>query len=429
MKKSSKILLAVVLGSGLLAVSGLSASIWVKSPQEKAAEAAPPTASVLTAPVEKRVLKQSVVLRGDVAAAQSFEVTPTARGAGKSVVTAVKAKAGGVVDAGMVVLEVAGRPLVVLPGVKPAFRDLRPGYSGEDIRQLQAALTSLGYQPDETNGTFGPGTKSALAKYFAKIGYPPQPTSDADDALLASAAKQVKQSERALADAQETLGAAPPEQRNAAQKSVDRAVDDLAEARKALAELVSKTGPTLPLSEYVFLPSFPARVDALKAEVGGEVTAPAITLSSGALKVRALLNPGQRDSVKPGMATEIVSEALGGTAEGAVEWIGDLTTDKSNPAGSGYPMIVTPTRPLEQRLAGQNVRLTIAAASSDGEVLVIPLAALFSGADGRVSVIRQSADGREERVPVVPGLHGDGSVAVTGALAPGDRVVVGIQQK
>jgi peptidoglycan hydrolase-like protein with peptidoglycan-binding domain len=428
-KRRGKVFLGVVVGSVGLAVAGLSASVWVKSPQEQAAAAGPPSPSVLTAGVEQRVLNQTLVLRGDVGAAQSMEVTPSAKGTGKPVVTAVRVKEGDAVQSGAVVLEVSGRPLIVLPGDKPAFRDLRPGYTGDDVKQLQQALKSLGFNPGEFAGTFGSGTKAALLKYFAKIGYPATPTGDNDQAQLAAAARQVTQAERAVADAKDALAAVPPAQKATPQKAVDRATEDLAQAKKSQSDLIAATGPTLPLSEYVFLPSFPARVDGLKAAVGAEVAAPAITLSSGALKIRATLASEQRKSVKPGMAVEMVSETEGVTLQGTVESIGELKTDKTNPANTGFPMIVAPKTALEQRLAGQNVRLTISANSSGKPVLVVPLAALFSGSDQKVSVIRRSRDGREERVAVTPGMQGDGWVAIDGALAVGDRVVIGVQQE
>ncbi|KQV21762.1 hypothetical protein ASE03_15845 [Kitasatospora sp. Root187] len=409
--------MAGVVCSVAVAAGGLSASAWVKSPQERAAEAAAPSPSVLTAAVERRVLRQSVVLRGEVVAGQSFEVTPNAKGGGKSVVTAVRVKAGDPVASGSVLLEVGGRPLIALPGAKPAFRDLRPGYTGDDVRQLQSALKSLGYDPGEANGVFGSGTKTALTRLFSAVGYQAQPTGETDEAQLAAAAKQVRQAERAVADARDANDA----------KAAARAADDLAEARKAQADLVARTGPVLPLSEYLFLPGFPAAVGGLKAEVGAEVAAPAITLSSGDLRVRGVLNSEQKNSVKPGMAVEIASEVLGTTVPGTIESIGELRTDKTNPANNGYPLVVTPTKPLDRQLASQNVRLTVAAASTGGEVLVVPLSALFAGADGQVGVVRRSPDGREERIPVAPGLRGDGSVAVTGPLDPGDRVVIGVR--
>ena len=92
------------------------------------------------------------------------------------------------------------------------------------------------------------------------------------------------------------------------------------------------------------------------------------------------------------------------------------------------PVTVTPTAPLTTNWYGQNVRLTITSASSGGEVLAVPEAAVTAGADGRTRVTVVGGDGTQHQVEVKAGLSGEGYVAVEpvgGQLAPGDRVVTG----
>ncbi|MEV6527593.1 peptidoglycan-binding protein [Longispora sp. NPDC051575] len=411
-KRRRNILIGVVVATLMFGAGGFTATWWVRSPQQLAAEAAAPAATDLTAPVEKRVLQQSVVLRGDVAAGQTFPVTPAPRDGGKAVVTGLKVKQGGLVEAGTVLLEVGGRPLFALPGAKPAYRDLRPGYTGPDVAQLQAALKALGRDPQESNGVFGEGTKRALTTHYTALGYLVIPTGPDDDKQLAASDKQVLQAQRGVDDATDPVLKA-------------RAVEDLKEAKKSREELRQRTGPILPMSEYVFLPSFPARVEGLKAEIGGEVSAPLITLSSGELRVRSLLGQAQQAGVKPGMPVEILAETQGATARGAVTSVGELQTDKAQ-GTSGYPMLITPSTPLAATLAGQNVRVTVTAAATAGEVLVVPLSALFASADGKVHVVRRGADGARERLEVTAGMSADGYVEVRGALTPGDRVIIGV---
>ena len=91
-------------------------------------------------------------------------------------------------------------------------------------------------------------------------------------------------------------------------------------------------------------------------------------------------------------------------------------------------MVSTDGEPWDEKFAGSDVRLTVEAATTDGEVLVVPLSAVFATADGQVAVVRVAADGTQQRVRVTPGVSGDGYVAVTpvdGELLPGDQVVVG----
>lgn len=432
--------------------AGFGAAQLVKSPQQLAAEAAGPGPSILTAVVEKRVLQSTVVLRGDVASSQQADLTPSlASASGKAVVTAVRVKQGDQVEAGQVLLEVSGRPLFVLPGDKPAYRDLRPGSDGEDVRQLQMALKSLGFDPRENNGVYGLQTKTAVTKLYQFLGYPISQTSLGDDQAVTAAQKQVKSTQRALQDAQDALKAAlnaaadnppgstpnPPSTTQSQtstsgssigslRKQVTRAQQDLADAEQAEVDVEKRTGAMVPLSEYAFLPSFPARIVTTKAVLGKAVDTPLMTLSSGALQVQGLVNPGQVGFVKAGQPVQIASETLGVTAEGRVTSVGDFQQDKTTGVG-GHPVLVVPTHDLDPRLGGTNVRLTIATASSNSEVLAVPVSALFASVDGMTNLIKRLPNGREEKVQVSLGVNGNGLVAVTsvsGSLTPGDRVVI-----
>jgi HlyD family secretion protein len=400
-----------------ITATGLVASRWVRSPQQALADQQAPAFTTLTAAVEQRVVRDTVVLRGQVGAGASFEVTPVVRDAGRAVVTAVRVTPGQEFGAGAVVVEVAGRPLVALPGAMPAYRDLRPGAEGRDVTQLQAALAAVGFDPGEADGVLGAGTKRALRDFYDSIGHPVPVAGDGSE--VAGARQQVRTAERALADV--LAASAGPS------KQVTYAREDLDAAREHLAAAERSSGPMLPLSEVVFLPSFPARVVASKAVVGAEVAAPLVTVAAGALLVRAGLDPGRRSAVEPGAPVEIHSEVLGVSARGTVASVGDLAADATG--DRSHALVIGPAGdPLDPRLAGQDVRLVLQADSTGGEVLAVPISAVFLGADGRATTIRVHGDGHEEKVLVDVGLSGDGFLAVTpvqGALRPGDRVVTG----
>jgi HlyD family secretion protein len=424
-------------GAGVLATTGVGilATKLIRSPQEALADTAAPSRGLLTAPVELRVLTDTVVLRGTVTAGSSLEVTPVPA-EGRPVVTRMRVGTGQEFAAGSVLIEVAGRPLIALAGPIPAYRDLRPGMSGDDVAQLQKSLRQLGHGPQRADGVFGTGTKTALTNLYNELGYEVATTGDGDDAAVTAAQQQVTVARRALDEANEALARvqqnpptpAPgePDPVRQAQKQVRFAREDLDSARKALAELLRTTGPMLPLSEYAFLPSFPGRVEKSTATVGVDVVAPLLTLSSGALLVRADLNPGQRALIKDGMAVKILSELNNITAEGVVSSIGELAQDQNG--GRTHPMVVVPTGTLDRKLAGADVRLTVQAAATEGEVLVVPISAVYADADGTASVLKVNPDGSQTRVQVTPGVSGDGYVAVVsdgGSLASGDIVVVG----
>jgi hypothetical protein len=80
----------------------LAAARFVWSPQQLVAGTAAPPRTVLTATVERRVLRDTIVLRGLVGAGMSIEATPTPRDAGLAVVTGVRVKAGQTIRPGSV---------------------------------------------------------------------------------------------------------------------------------------------------------------------------------------------------------------------------------------------------------------------------------------------------------------------------------------
>ncbi|MFD9608689.1 peptidoglycan-binding protein [Streptomyces sp. NPDC059083] len=444
----------------LLGMGGVGGAMLVKSPQQLAAEAAKPPPSVLTAKVEHRILTSNVVTRGKVTAGQTVSVVPQVaggEGGGAPVVTKLPVRAGQSLSSGQLILEVSGRPVFVLPGSLPGYRDLKPGARGDDVTQLQSALRSLGHSTeDDDEGVFSEGTQQALAEFYASRGYDPLPASDDSGNSLKAAQKALTGAQRALQDAKDARKGLPDDatdlQRFDAQKAVTRAREDLADAETELLTAERATGPRLPAAEVVYLEGFPARVDNVQARPGAEVDGSALTVSAGELVIEAQLQEFQRGMVRKGQPVEINAELSGITARGEVLSVADrLSTVQAGsgldgsgagnggggaqqaPAAGppGYRLVVRPDKPLDVTLAAQEVLLRIEAASTDGKALVVPVTALTSGADGRttVTVLEKSADKR--RVEVKPGTAGDGFVAVTplagGRLETGDEVITGVR--
>ncbi|WP_345697739.1 peptidoglycan-binding protein [Kitasatospora terrestris] len=454
--KRRRLLVLVAAGAVLLSGGGVAASFGIKSPAQAAADAEPPAPDTLTAPVERRVVVDTVVTRGTVTAEQSFEVAPTGSAAGGSrpVITKLPLAAGARVDSGQAVLEVAGRPVFALPGDVPVYRDLKPGATGEDVRQLQTGLRSLGFDPGgDPAGTYGGATKSAVRAFYAARGYEPLPASPDGQERTTAAEDGVTAAERAAADAGDALAAARSGQGaaapgggpavEAARKQAARTAEDLARARRRLAEVVAANGPMVPSSELLFLSGFPARVDSVAGRVGGQVTGTVLTVSAGALVVKGELDGADKGLIRAGQQVEILSELAGRKAAGTVAGVSDTpgpaTAGQSGAGGSGqqpasragsggYQLLVKPDDPLDPGLAGQDVRITVRAAASSGPVLVVPLSAVSATADGR-TVVTLLREGRRSQVEVTPGTVGGGSAEVRplvpGSLAEGDRVVVG----
>jgi peptidoglycan hydrolase-like protein with peptidoglycan-binding domain len=74
---------------------------------------------------------------------------------------------------GNVMLTASGRPVFVLRGDIPAYRDLVPGISGDDVRQLESGLKRLGFDPGPIDGTYDEQTSAAVADWYASAGWPP----------------------------------------------------------------------------------------------------------------------------------------------------------------------------------------------------------------------------------------------------------------
>src|SRR5438552_4665336 len=130
-------------------------------------------------------------VRGKVVPSGGIAVTPgLTQGAGALVVTATPKRVGDKVAAGDVIVQISGRPVIALHGALPAYRDLKPGSSGPDVKQLQIALESLHYEISDAPGQFGAHTKQAVADLYEHLGYEPStpggaPSQDSDAAVQA----------------------------------------------------------------------------------------------------------------------------------------------------------------------------------------------------------------------------------------------------
>ena len=154
-----------------------------------------------------------------------------------------------------------------------------------------------------------------------------------------------------------------------------------------------------------------------------------VTLAAGDLVVSTAVRAGDEGLVRVGMPVELLDETTNTKYPGKLSTIADTpTTDASGTLSRAATVV--PDTPLPASLAGTNLRVTITAAASDGEVLVVPLSAVSSTAAGatRVSVLEPGTANPVD-VPVTAGISADGFVAITptdpAGLKAGDLVVVG----
>ncbi|HEX6470418.1 MAG TPA: peptidoglycan-binding protein [Streptosporangiaceae bacterium] len=281
--------------------------------------------------------------------------------------------AGTQVDCGETLYKVGEKPVILICGSTPAYRDLAEGDDGKDVRALNTTLVNEGYagrsELDPDSGHFSAETAAALEKLQDKRG----------------------------------------------------------------ADVTGR----LDLGQAVFLPGplRIGKVTVTNGTSAGPGR-PVMEASSNRREVVVKLDPSQQSEVKKGDHVQITLPD-NRTTPGVVARIGTVATspgkDGTDPGadpGSGsvtVPVYITLKRPkdagtLEQ--APVQVQIT-----TDGveDALIVPVTALIGQAGGGYAVEVAVGDtGQTRIVPVTPGLFDDanGLVQVSGALSVNDRVVV-----
>ena len=275
--------------------------------------------------------------------------------------------AGTRIGCGETLYKVDQRPVILICGSTPAYRDLTEGDDGKDVRALNKTLVNEGYADksalDPDSGHFGAATAQALEK---------------------------------LQD--------------------DRGAD--------------ATG-SLDLGRAVFLPGplRIGKVTAENG-TGAASGRPVMEASSNRSQVTVRLDPSQQSEVKKGDHAQITLPD-NRTTSGVVRRIGTIATspgkDDSGAESATLPVYITLDHPKSAgTLARAPVQVRI---TTDGvkRALIVPVTALIGRAGGGYAVeVAAGGNGRTRVVPVTLGLfdHANGLVQVSGALSAGDRVVV-----
>jgi peptidoglycan hydrolase-like protein with peptidoglycan-binding domain len=355
--------LAAVVVAALL---GWIAGRGIRSPAEIAARTAPPDASPIVVPVEQKVLASTVVTRGTVRYGSPLNVVlPRSPAKQGNVIMTIAPVRGATLGEGNLAMTVSGRPVFVLQGPQPVYRDMGTGAGGQDVRQLEEALDRMGHGPGPVDGVYDGATGAAVRAWYAAAGWTPFDAGDGP-------------------------------------------------------------GSIVPADEVVFFPSLPVRVDDVFLQAGQEVGGPVMVVTSSQLTVTTGLSLEDAKLVRVGATVQLEEPDLGITAPGVVATIAD-TPGTLGIDPSRYYLEVTPIFP-PPALAGKSVVMTIAVDATEDEVLAVPIAALSVGADNTTRVEVQQKRGTSRIVVVEPGLAAQGLVEVTpvrGELSAGDPVVVG----
>lgn len=359
-------------------ITAVNVGLWwigstVTTPEQRAAEAAPPTPSPIAVPVETGPIMEVLVTRGDVKPLDPFELkwSGEAPPDGLAVVTGLPVSAGDVLEDGQVVAEVAARPIFLLSGPIPMYRDLKPNATGEDVRQLQTGLQRLGFYAGTVDGRIGSETIQAIGKWYESAGY------------------------------------------------------------QTLNVLERSSGIVVPLGEIVYVPEVPVGVASVSIAVGDIAPGVLMTLSDDELVVELSLDSAALQVVTTGANVNLFDEISGLEATGSVasvEEVSDL--NDVGVASDGYRATVVTDGQIPAEWMGRNVRVTIEISTLAPAGLVVPEAAVFAGVDGSMFVtLYNEADNTRESVLVEIVGTSSGRAAVKPldpvALSAGDLVIVG----
>jgi hypothetical protein len=314
-------------------------------------------------PTTAAVTRQDIAATTPLTATLGYAGSYPVRGRGGGTLTWLPS-AGQVIRQGQALYKTGnGSPVVLLYGSVPGWRPLDEGVTGEDVSQLNHDLVALG---------------------------------DADSAAISALGWDYFSWETAYA--------------------VQRLEAHLG---------VSSPPGSLSLGQ-VFEPEA-LRVVRVTGSLGGPASGPVLAATSARHVVTVPLDVSRQSEVKAGDKVTVTLPD-GATTPGAVSSVGRVATT----SGSGgdtttaIPVQVTLADPQAAGTLDQapvTVNITTATARA---ALVVPVTALVAQAAGRY-VVEVAGPGNTRRwVPVRPGIFddADGLVQVTGALTPGQRVVV-----
>jgi peptidoglycan hydrolase-like protein with peptidoglycan-binding domain len=280
---------------------------------------------------------------------------------------------GAIVQQGQTLYAVAGRPVVLLYGAEPAYRDLAAGASGDDVRQLERDLIDLGFATASNltvDGTFTGADAAAVSRWQAALGVPQTGAVHLGELVFA---------------------------------------DGPARVAAVRAALGADTAPGTPV----------------------------LDLTSTRHSVVAQLDAAHQQLVHPGDQVSVLMPDGRTSVNGAVTDVSHVATQPAPDQGQGQgqqqapPTIAVTVTLADESAAGTldqaPVYVSITVASARG-VLAVPVTALLAQPDGDYAVAVRSG-GERRLVTVQPGLFGDsGLVEVSGAgLAEGQLVEVPAQ--
>jgi hypothetical protein len=312
------------------------------------------------APATAAVARQNIAATTPVNATLGYAGSFPVTGHGGGTLTWLPS-AGQVISQGQAVYKTGnGSPVVLLYGTVPGWRALDEGVTGADVTQLNHDLVAL--------GAAGSAEISAAGwDYFSA------------------------ETVAGVAKLQSALG-------------------------------ISSPSGSLSLGQVVFEPGA-LRVSRVRGSLGGPASGPVLAATSDRHVVTIPLDAAMQSQVTAG-DTVTVTLPDGSSTPGTISSVGGVA------AGSGsnatIPVTVTLTDPRAAGTLDQAPVTVNITTESARNALVVPVGALLAHAPGGYDVEVAGPGNTRRYVPVTTGIFDDayGLVQVTGALTPGQRVVV-----
>lgn len=199
------------MGVGLvagMAVLGLVGVVAALQPWSSTGVAATPSEQ----PTAEQVQATAEIRRGDLTREEEFDASVgygdswTVAGAVSGIVTS-HPPAGAVIQPGEELVRVDDRPIILVDGAMPLYRELavttgKP-LTGADVQQLQAYLIGTGHTADgrlQLDGQFGPVTRQAVKDWQEAVGLPVTGKVDATQMVFSPEPLRIDQSVRVGAE-------------------------------------------------------------------------------------------------------------------------------------------------------------------------------------------------------------------------------------
>ncbi len=343
---------------------------------------------------------------------------------------------GDVITRGHRLFELDGKPVVLMYGDVPAYRDLSAGTSGPDVEELEANLSALGFDPGTVDDDFTSSTATAVADWQDSLDLDSTGTVELGRVVFMSGPRRVTSLSVSLgssgssgggSDGSNPAAAASQEDPSSPTTTLASYVVDTPAQGDRKRPKKGKRPMTPSGSSGNQQPTSGSGSDSSATDAGsadtsdGTSAAPStevMTTSSTRRVVTVDLDPSDGELVKRGTSAR-VELPDGKDVKGRVSSIGTVAQDDSSDSGTGgssNPTIeVTISLPEGSRVTGLD-QAPVTVDLTDQvrhDVFVVPVESLLGTAGGGYAIEVRDSAGRRQ-IPVEPGLFADGYVEVEG---------------